>query len=268
MMSALIKHTGAEKPVGYDADKLSDLARLCIGSRSLVDYCEKTGLSQSFVSRICNGKLVNAPTKRSLARFVGPENEHAENGITLDMLMLAAGYSPLLTDEPDITDKSDQTTENLSVSDAVPMFCTSQSPILPMNLLLNVLIEKGMEPKFTLDFKPGTFTIRSKEVGTIVGIPAFSVAKEEVGAIQLSVLQRIILALNESRQGRTLYFVITDSEEVYEKLIDILPKVDDVNMSILYTADYHGFSKQIFISSDNNEDELEDVNEKDMVHLV
>lgn len=48
----------------YEAEKLANLARLCIGNRTLVQFSAESGLSVSFLSRLINGKLNSKPTKK------------------------------------------------------------------------------------------------------------------------------------------------------------------------------------------------------------
>lgn len=237
----------------YDSVRLADLARRAIGTRSVAEFCADTKLSKSFVSRILNGKLVNAPTKRTLYRFAG-SNAKPQNGVTLGDMLIASGYGAttedfLISDEFEAEER-----ERLTLAEGIQLYF-SQSPAFGLNLLLDVLINKGYGKSYSIEFELGMFSLKIKplenQYTNIVAIPAFCNDDSTITAIQVAVLTSLISSINVHQVSESLFFVMTDNMQMYQLLLNSLPVLQNMKLAVLLTnKSYNGFSKQDSIISD------------------
>ena len=78
-------HNGSEE-LFFDAQRLAQLGRSIVGEQTIQDFCQKTGLSRSLVSRLVNGTLKAPPRIRSIYRFAGDDAKLA------DQMLEACGY--------------------------------------------------------------------------------------------------------------------------------------------------------------------------------
>lgn len=237
----------SKNPIGYDPIRLADLASRAIGTRSVSEFCFETKISKSFVSRILNGKLVNAPTRRTLYRFAG-NNAKPQNGVTLGDMLNAAGYETTTVDLSRSDGYEIEESEGLSLAEGIQLYY-SQSHALGLHLLLDVLITKGYGPTYSIDFEPGMFSLKIKSLenkySSIVAIPAFCNADSEIIAVQVAVLTNLISSLNVHLVSESLFFVMTNNMQMYRLLLDTLPVLQNMRLAILLTnADFNGFSMQ------------------------
>lgn len=136
---------GAESRKEYT--ELNNLIRLAQGNRSLRTYAEMSGVSASNLSRILNGRMAKTPSREMLEKLTSEEAQ-PQNGITLESLLLAAGYQDkpvadiqLSSDDLINFDSTDYIIEKISSDNAVK---SSYERILLYFLLLNKY--KGAEP--------------------------------------------------------------------------------------------------------------------------
>lgn len=235
----------------YDPKRLAELARSAIGDRSVSAFCQQTNLSRSFVSRIVNAKLNSIPAKRTLARFAGAAT-NPQNGVTLKDLLIAAGYDVCENDVMDISIYNLESNKCLNLSERIQQYYT-QTPAFCLNLLLNVLISKGFGTSYYIDFKPGVFSLTTKLSNStstkIIGIPAFCNDNTAITSVQVAALTSLVSAINTYPVSESIIFVITDNSQLYDKFIDTLPVLPQMQLSVLHTNEhYDGFSKQQIVS--------------------
>lgn len=232
-----------------DLKELSRLAKLCIGSRTLVEYSRLTGLSTSFLSRIVNAsENLARPTKRSLLRFTGEDDGYAENGVTSGQLLAAAGYETDEVDEQKSKPEPASEGDGLTAADAIVSFYSPKSPFSPVTMLINALLKRGMTARFDLNFRPSAFSI-GKAGRELTALPAFCPEEQKAkDSVKVAVMTSLITSIQRSSDA---YLVMTDNLKLYDEFKDVLPPIEGKTLSILYTADYEGFSKQTFIGQKN-----------------
>lgn len=236
----------------YDSKKLADLARRAIGTRSIAEFCDETKLSKSLVSRILNEKLVSAPTRRTLYRFAGT-NAKPQNGVSLGDMLIASGYEAV-TEDFLVNEFENEERERVNIAECIQLYY-SQFPALGLNLLLNVLTNKGHVEIYSIDFAQGTFSIKVKplenQYTNIVAIPAFCNDNSKTTAIHVAVLTSLISSINVHPIKESLFLVMTDNMQMYQLLLSSLPVLQNMKLAILLTKDnYEEFSKQDAIISD------------------
>ena len=72
----------------FNLEEYTALINKAIGNRSKTQFAEDTGLSIYYISRCANGKLDKAPRPNTIASIAAV----AQNGVTYDQLLMAAGY--------------------------------------------------------------------------------------------------------------------------------------------------------------------------------
>ena len=93
---------------------LINLLKDAQGDRSLREYAEASGISASNLSRIMNSKTVKMPSRKMLEKLAS-ENAAPQNGITLEDLLIAAGYQTEYISDIDEQVESPDNTNKLDV---------------------------------------------------------------------------------------------------------------------------------------------------------
>lgn len=243
--------------IEYDPNKLAELARRAIGTRSVAEFCAETDLSKSFVSRLLNAKLPNAPTRRTLYRFAG-KYAKPQNGITLGDMLNASGYEAAIEDFS-FTDAS-LNNEKLSLSEEIRLNY-SQAPAFALYLMLNVLIAKGIGQTYSINFELGVFSLKIKPLDnrytTIIGIPAFCNDDSAIMPIQVAVLTNLISSVNNHTVNESLFYVMTDNSKMYNLLFESLPVLQNMKLAVLLTnKSFNGFSQQDTITLNKADNEF------------
>lgn len=142
-----------------NSDLLADLIKQAQGDRSLNEFASQCGLDSGNLSKIVNKKNKHAPKPETLNKIAS----HAQNGITYEQLLDAAGHikiettpiqNPVLTedDEKDIAKQIDKLTKTLMENtglmySGVPLSPEAVQSILD-NLTIGVKHAKMMNKKY------------------------------------------------------------------------------------------------------------------------
>lgn len=244
-----------ENLIQYNPYRLAELARLAIGARSISEFCDQTQLSKSFVSRILNAKLSSPPAKRTLCRFAGPQ-ANPENGVRLQDMLVAAGYSVSVDTLLSSNDNDESTSTNVVQGDY------SESAKFGVDIILNALMESGYGEEYSIEFQPSAFSLKIKQGefdSRIVCIPAFCSIENSLKAIQVSVLTKLILSMSHYAVETSIFFVMTNNYQLFNELINSFHVIPKMKLAVLLVnKDFRGFSKQEIISSKKTIDNLED----------
>lgn len=236
----------------YNPSRLSELAQLAIGTRSIADFCEQTQLSKSFVSRILNAKLSGPPSKRTLCKFAG-SHASPQNGVRLEDMLVAAGYDTTIDTSMSSKHCPSEGDYETTLTNMVQMHF-SEFPAFGLSILINALMTKGYGTEYSIEFQPSVFSLEIKQLTDfdlkIVCIPAFCNSESGIMNIQVSVLTRLILSMSHYAVDKSIFFVMTDNDQLYYELINSLPVVPKMKLAVLLiNKDYNGFSKQEIIAS-------------------
>lgn len=214
--------------VSFDKQRLSDLTRLVMGNRTVVQFSHDTGLNRGLIGMIINKKLDNPPSQRSIYRMMS-SSAMPQNNVPLTDMLAAAGYTPA-------AGEGVSPTAPLQLSDLVLTGCTS-TPSRPLTLFLDFLIEYGIERDVDVRFRGGWFEVAGIETGDrYVGINAFR--KEgvdpEITKVFLKANLLDTLSTAESVKGldNKAYYVLTNDQAVYDFALT-LPQLGAGSMSVL-----------------------------------
>lgn len=243
-----------------DWDELARLSRLCIGSSSIREFSERTGLSRAFLSAIRNNKLRGVPTRRSLCRMTSQEAK-PENGITSRQLLRAAGYSDD-TDAEDIS--AEQTKKRREFSgdflDAVEEYCAAD---ISVNAAAQCFIRYFMEKKESYSFhvisEKGAVVIKDESVESAVGVHihicVFALAGEAslAGVAAMAAVLKLQKIREQFKEGGAeddiKFYLMTDDDDTAACLKKHYSSNSDVE--ILYTKD-HQFAVRYAVSIRND----------------
>lgn len=233
--------TKKEVTVNYDNDLLANLGRKVIGSRKIVEFCKEVNLSSSFVSRLINGKLPNQPTKNSLYKFVAV---NPQNGITVDDMLIAAGYNLGNTNE-----NGDKKT--LKLSDKIFMRY-STSPTFGISEVINALVKKGIK-QFLIDLEPEIFKIKIDSFPDLIVIPAYCNDSNAIESVEMFTTQKLFITLSSYKKENSIFFVLTNEEEIFDFLAQNYYVDYGVKSSVLLVKEQVRIEKQAILKEYGNE---------------
>lgn len=72
----------------FDKDKFAELLKKAIGDRTTTDYADQTGVNRTYISKLLNKKLSNAPGPDIIKKL----SSRAYYNISYESLMVAAGH--------------------------------------------------------------------------------------------------------------------------------------------------------------------------------
>lgn len=206
--------------------KLIEAIQLLIGDRTLIKYCEMSGIGYSYACRLLKGHS-GLPTRRTLAKMTS-EEAAPQNGVTYQKLMEICGYI-----EAEMKDEVERRPpKNFS---------------FPLSLILDTLIEKGQIGKIVdIGMTSGIFTLCSKpDNREVIVIPAFD-NDREIDDIKKDVMKRLVLAVELETTNAAQYIILTDRIATYENFLDTYGQnlLDEMEVYLAYTEDYTVFKRQ------------------------
>lgn len=226
-----------------DMMKLAELSKLAVGSRTLREFANLSGLSESFLSRLTTGKLKSIPTRRSLAKLTAASSK-PQNNITFRDIMLAAGYPLSLAEGSALESPSSK-----AGCGAVPEeILTAAFPAY----LVEVVLEQSrqLSPFYSCEKRKELFVIHNEDGKDIVGIPAFCTSNTIDREIVIC-KRNLIMALNiYGNESKDMFFlIITNQSRLYEKFDRHRLASTGGEIYIAFTEDLKRFTKQRMVET-------------------
>lgn len=220
----------------YDRDELAKLAKLAIGSRTIREFANQSGLSEGFLYRLTNGKLVSAPTRRSIVRLASDECR-PQNGVTLAKLMSAAGYNfdSTISVRPKINSENGETLPADVQNSAFPAYLTAR-----------VLLESGqLNQRFSTQNQREMFVISSRDGKDIVGIPAFC-APDAVDGEIMEAKRNLLMAYSifADEIKNKFVMILTNQQSFFDGFDEAKVVGTNGEFYIMLTEDFHTFIRQ------------------------
>ncbi len=221
----------------YDRERLAELSKLAIGGRTLREFANVSGLSEGFLSRLTTGKLLSAPTRRSIAKLMA-ESSRPQNGITLEEMMRAAGYS--------ITSYIISKVAGPVSNDEEALPAEAQSSAFPVFLTASVLERTGqLGHRYSSDHQREMFVISVKGGKDIIGIPAFcglGAVEDEMKEAKRNLLVAYSIYSEEIRDK--FLVVLTNQPELYENFDRTRMFGYGGEFYLALTEDFRSFTQQ------------------------
>lgn len=232
-----IVRNGSATEQAYDKAKLAELSRLAIGGRTLREFANQSGLSEGFLSRLTTGKLESAPTRRSLTKLTA-DTSKPQNGITLGMMMAAAGY--------EYTEPEPQERRRLAPGEGEAMPAVVLTAAFPAFLAASTLEGSGqLGQRYSSENQREMFVISSKSDKDIVGIPAFcalDAVEDEIRETKRNLLMAYSIYADEI-SGKFVV-ILTNQPEFYKNFDSGRVVGTDGEFYIALTEDFHRFTQQ------------------------
>lgn len=231
-------HNGSEE-LFFDAQRLAQLGRSIVGEQTIQDFCQKTGLSRSLVSRLVNGTLKAPPRIRSIYRFAGDDAKLA------DQMLEACGYpSGAIAHMREIPALLRDAEKEPAVPAAPHL---AECNYFGLALMLNGLTRGNYGTTFQIECGvDDTFALHLESNQTIVGIPAFCANEFQIEDVWRKALHTLAVALTKQNSSNTCYFLLTNSQQLYSKL-KVTPNID-YRLAVLLTTDGRDFQSQYVIA--------------------
>lgn len=127
----------------YSPSKVAELTRRIIGGQTIAQFAEKAGVSSSWLTKMANGKLPGAPTRRMLTKLF----ENSEDPtVQLSELLMAAGLEP---------DKSE--TQFIDPNSLVSTYL-GEGTLVPLSIFMNA-VELSNHTSFSLQYDRHKFVV-------------------------------------------------------------------------------------------------------------
>lgn len=225
--------------------RLADLVRLSMGAYSIVQFAPICGLSVSFLSKALNMALLAKPSQRTLAKLA--EASPVE-GTSLKDFYEACGY-----DSSAVSDKVSESAlkEKMPLDQAITEYYSSPA-VIGVNTFLSAWMSQNNDPDINLRlFKEGkvfTVTTRNDDF-SVICVVGYCQDNTGIERMKREILSRLLEALGiadrEKLSGKTCFYLITDSRELFQFCSDELPELPSQNMVVLLSDERHtGFCEE------------------------
>lgn len=247
----LTNAVGSEKSA-FDKQRLSELTRLVMGDRTVVQFSQDTGLNRGLIGMIINRKLDNPPSQRSIYRMMS-STAKPQNNIPLNEMLAAAGYAPAADEET-----ANVPVVPLQLSDLI-LTSYAASPSRPLTMLFDLLIQMKLDGQFEIHYHGGWFEIHGTDTGNkYVGISAFRQEDTDLEIAKVLLKAHLLDTLSSDSYVKGLsekaYYILTNDKDVYDFALT-LPRLGAGSMSVLLSdSDLTEFIGGAAIGEESNAD--------------
>lgn len=245
-------------PVSCDTETtvtVNSLIKKAMGTRTITKFCEDSGLSVGFMSRLINGKSKSTPSVRTLAKI--SFNSASED--TEEMFRSLLNLCGHRLDEQEIQREiriAKRTSGLLEMErkDAkLEMYGSLNLSASAIGLLFSRLMVMGvsLQPKGIYEPHGGiVFGIRGYEFDRIIAISGFCGNSHQVVMAERDILQQLLRFVS-NQTDVPMYLVLTDHKDVYRYVSEILETSVTANAYVLLAnKEYTGFAEQWFHAVD------------------
>lgn len=220
----------SKKSGTFDAQKLSEITRLCIGTRTVTEYAKRVGISRQYIQKMLSGNMINPPRQRTLLRMASPDAA-PQNDVTIEDFYRCCGYR--ISEDSIVTDTAGKARTLPEAITAYYNRNNRQIPATALHILLNGLLANGLECDFSIELKADFVRIKGKKQ-IYVGIPAFCDDKNGEEAIRLGVVLTMMRLMKDGQKD-IYYYVITDTQSMYQDLIQMMKEVNVIQYAVIRT---------------------------------
>lgn len=247
------------QPVNCSTETLmsvSSVVRNMIGKRTITQFCEDSGLSLGYVSRLLNGKLTSLPSVRTLAKIScsGKDKDKKKTFVTLlkicghDLdtsdiireIKIAERASGMIEEERKEAELGNYSALNLNASALGLLF----SDLMKMGVSLQPL--GYLRPHEGIEFK-----IKGYPFERVIAIPGFCADNDhQVVLAERDILQQLLRFVS-GQKDVPMYLVLTNHQDVFEFISNVVEKsVTAVVYVLLADREHTRFAKQKFFAAD------------------
>lgn len=252
-MALAVTHTNS-KPVNNDAEMnyaIVPLIKKIIGSRKLTEFCEASGLSLGYVSRLLNGKLTTKPSISTLAKISCSSTLLDNEEIFSELLKL----SNINLDRESIQREIrvvEQTSKVLEVERnhaSTARYGSLRTGAEAIGLLFSTLIVKGINLQPVGGIRPNDgleFQMMGYQYESVVAIPGFCGYSHQLVLTERDILQYLLKHVSNQSNSK-LYLILVDDKDIYTYMSEVLDDAANVAGCVLLANSEHSrFEEQHF----------------------
>ena len=239
-----------------DLVSVGSVVRKAIGTRTIKQFCEDSGLSVGYVSRLLNGKLDTTPSVRTLAK-ISCSGKERDKRSTFTTLLKICGHDLDHEDiqrEIRIAEQTSKIIEKEREDESKGVFSEMKLSTSAMGIIFSKLLMMGvpLQPRgnFGLDGSI-EFGVKGYPFESVIVISKFCENDHQTVSAERDILKRMLKCVSKQKEV-PLYLVVVNDLDVYDYMSEILE--DSVNAYVyvlLANSDCTRFVKQKFISPDN-----------------
>lgn len=246
------------QPVSCDTEKTVTIAsevRNAIGTRTITQFCEDSGLSIGYISRLLNGKLKSKPSVRTLAK-ISCSSLNGDMRDTFSALLKICGHNldkEQMQRELRIAERTSGLIEEERKDAKLETYNSINLSASAIGLLFSRLMMMGVSLQPMGGFGPNDgveFGIKGYLFESVVAIPGFCGNSHHVVMAERDILRQLLKYVSDQKENVPMYLVLTDDEDVYEFISSVVETSVKANAYILLAgSDNTRFVKQKFIAA-------------------
>lgn len=234
---------------------VSSLVKDAIGNRTITKFCEESGLSTGYVSRLLNGRLKSIPNVKTLAK-ISCISETGDKQTTFKNLLKLCGHNLSIEQMQREILIAERTSEIMveERNDAkLGNYDSLNYKASAIGLLFSNLMMMGVPLKPLGYFGPHDgieIGIEGYQFKRMIVIFGFCGNSHQVTLAKKDILRQLLKYVS-SQKDVPLYLVLTDHKEVFEFISDVLDNTVKAYVYVLLTNNEHShFVCQNFYAAD------------------
>ncbi|MCI6242119.1 MAG: hypothetical protein MR646_02250 [Agathobacter sp.] len=236
---------------------IDSVIRNAIGTRTITQFCENSGLSAGYLSRLLNGKLKSVPSVRTLAKISCASMNGEKVEETFSTLLEISGHhidKDQMRRELEIAERTSDGIEERRKDEKLENYDIVNLSAAAIGLLFSSLMMMGVSIQPMGEFGPDDgieFAIKGYPMEKVIAIPGFCGNSNQVTMAERDILEKILKYACEQQKCVPMYLILTDHEDVYEYISEVVEEKVKANVYILLAGrDNTCFVKQKYVTTD------------------
>lgn len=234
---------------------IDSVIRNAIGERTITQFCEDSGLSIGYMSRLLNGKLKTTPSVKTLAK-ISCSGKEKERKSTFATLLKICGHDldkEEMQREILIAEQASKILEKGRADDRLGKFNAMNLSASAVGSVFRHLLMMGVPLQLKGYFGPDDgieFGVKGYPFERVVIISNFCEDDHQAVEVERNILRQL-LKYGTAQEDVPMYLLVTNNREAFDYLSDVI--VDSVKAYkyvLLTNSEGTGFVKQTFIAAD------------------
>ena len=235
---------------------IDSVIRNAIGERTITKFCEDSGLSIGYMSRLLNGKLKTTPSVKTLAK-ISCSGKEKERKSTFSTLLKICGHDldkDEMQRELSIAEQASKILEKGREDDRLGKFNAMNLSASAVGSVFRHLLMMGvpLQPKGYFGPDDGIeFGVKGYPFERVVILSGFCEHDHQAVETERNILRQL-LKYGTDQEDVPMYLLLTNNQDAYDYLSDVI--VDSVKAYkyvLLTSDDGMQFTKQTFIAADD-----------------
>lgn len=234
---------------------VSSAIKETIGQRSITQFCEDSGLSMGYVSRLLNGKLKSVPSVRTLAKISCAGKDRDTKG-TFTTLLKVCGHD-LAPDEIQreirIAEQTSKMIEKERENERQGVFSEVKLSASALGMVFSNLLMMGvpLQPKGRFGLDDGIeFGVKGYQFERVIVISKFCENSHQVVSAERDILRRLLKCVSNQKDV-PMYLLIMNHPDVFDYMSEV---VEDSVKAFVYillaNVDCTSLIKQKYVAAE------------------